>query len=49
MIDAPLASVIPVVPPPLIVSYESIVDANVVASIVVSVKAIVVRPASLLN
>ena len=30
-------------------SYESIVDANVVASIVVSVTAIVVRPESLLN
>ena len=37
------------VAPPLIESYESIVDANVVASIVVSVTAIVVRPVSLLN
>ena len=34
---------------PLIVSYESIVDANVVASIVVSLTAIVVRLVSLLN
>ena len=49
MIVAPLARVIPVVAPPLIESYESIVDANVVASIVVSVTAIVVRPVSLLN
>ena len=47
MIDAPLTSVISVVPP--ISSYLSIVCANVVASIVVSVKAIVVRPESLLN
>ena len=47
MIVAPLASVILVVPP--IASYESILVANVVASIVVSVTAIVVRPEALLN
>ena len=35
--------------PPLIVSYESIRAASVVASIVVSVTAIVVRPPALLN
>ena len=37
------------VSPPLIVSYESIRVANVVASIVVSVTAIVVRPPALVN
>ena len=35
--------------PPLIVSYESILAASVVASIVVSVTAIVVRPVSFWN
>ena len=50
MIVAPAARVIPVVAPsPLIVSYESILAANVVASIVVSLTAIVVRPVALLN
>ena len=49
MIVAPLARVISVVLPPLIESYESIRVASVVASIVVSVTAIVVKPAALLN
>ena len=49
MIVAPLARVISVVAPPLIESYESIRVANVVASIVVSVTAIVVKPVALLN
>ena len=47
MIVAPLTRVISVVPP--IASYEVILAASVVASIVVSVKAIVVRPEALLN
>ena len=49
MIVAPLASVISVVVSPFIVSIESIVAANVVASTVVSLKAIVVMPVALLN
>ena len=49
MIVAPLARVIPVVLPPLIVSYESILAARVVASIVLSLTAIVVIPVSLSN
>ena len=49
MIVASLASVIPVVASPFKVSSESIVAANVVASTVVSLKAIVVMPVALLN
>ena len=48
-IVAPLARVIPVVLPPLIESYEAILAASVVASTVVSVTAIVVRPPALVN
>ena len=47
---APLARVISVVlPPPLIVSYESILVAKVSASIVESLTAIVVRLVTLVN
>ena len=49
LIVAPAARVIPVVLSPFISSYESIVDANALASIVVSLKATVVRPVALLN
>ena len=49
LIVAPLARVVSVVPPALIVSYESINVANIVASIFVSLTAIVVRPVALLN
>ena len=51
MILAPLARVIPVtaLPLPFIESYVSIVEASVVASIVVSLTSIDVKPSSLLN
>ena len=49
LIVATLARVITVVDPPLIVSIESINEANAVASIVVSLNATVVSPVTLLN
>ena len=49
LIVAPLTSVILVVPPELIESKESILEANVLASIVVSLIAIEVMPVTLLK